>query len=72
MSDGPKGEERPRPPLSVNDGLGCLAVVVVFVVSGAVGGMFSSGPGDGWKVAAAVVLGVFGLGVVWVCAKYRA
>ncbi len=70
-SESPKDEKAKPAPLSLNDGLGCLTVVVAFLVCGAVGSMFSTGAGDGWKVAAAVTLGVFGLGVVWVCAKYR-
>jgi hypothetical protein len=62
----------PNPaPLSLNDGLGCLTVVVVFFVCSAIASMFSTGAGDGWKLGGAVVLGLFGLGVVWVCAKYR-
>jgi hypothetical protein len=72
MADAPPDADKPKPaPLSVNDGLGCLTVIVVFLVSAAVASMFSSGAGDGWKVAAAAVLGILGLGVVWVCARYR-
>ena len=72
MSDTPPNDEKPKQaPLTINDGLGCITAFVVFFVCSAVGSMFSTGAGDVWKGVGAIALGVFGLGVVWVCAKYR-